>query len=352
MTLSRFRVLGKDALDTLFTRLQSGATVLAPRPDATNKGRASWGVATQLADVDFDAPRTDMSPKDAVFPQTECLLHLHPGDADRLFEEAPVPEGTVVLLTIHPCDARALALLDTMFVQDGLTNDKGWRLRRERTLLVGLSCADPCPTCFCTTTGGGPHHSAGMDLLLTDLDELYLVEICSPRGEALTQQLGDCLSPATHAHMEAALLQQKQAEALLPKAFNLAALTAIPTTEAYPHPVWARLGETCLNCGSCTYVCPTCHCFDIQDEMPAMGHGAGRRVRNWDSCMSPLFTLHASGHNPRATRAARVRQRFLHKFLYIPQKRDGLLGCVGCGRCVRLCPVNIDIRAVARDLGA
>jgi ferredoxin len=113
--------------------------------------------------------------------------------------------------------------------------------------------------------------------------------------------------------------------------------------------MWDKVYESCLNCGTCTFVCPTCHCFDIQDEVKGT---EGRRVRNWDYCMSWLFTVHGTGHNPRPSKKERVRQRFMHKFKYIPMKRDGEIGCVGCGRCVQLCPVNIDVREVVNQMNA
>jgi formate hydrogenlyase subunit 6/NADH:ubiquinone oxidoreductase subunit I len=119
--------------------------------------------------------------------------------------------------------------------------------------------------------------------------------------------------------------------------------------ELYEAGHWSRVQESCLNCGTCTYCCPTCHCFDIQDETQGE---AGRRVRNWDTCMSWLFTMHGTGHNPRGSKLDRVRQRFMHKFKYIPAKRGGEIGCVGCGRCVQLCPVNIDVRRVVNDMNA
>jgi formate hydrogenlyase subunit 6/NADH:ubiquinone oxidoreductase subunit I len=95
----------------------------------------------------------------------------------------------------------------------------------------------------------------------------------------------------------------------------------------------------CLGCGACAYVCPTCACFDIQDE----GTGnKGTRVRCWDSCAFSLFTLHTSGHNPREEQTERWRQRILHKFLYMPERQQ-VYGCVGCGRCSRGCPVDMNI---------
>ncbi len=110
--------------------------------------------------------------------------------------------------------------------------------------------------------------------------------------------------------------------------------------------MWGDLTETCLGCGVCTYLCPTCHCFDICDEAAT---AAGERIRVWDSCQFPLFTQEASGANPRPSGKERFRQRIMHKFSYLPKERD-MAGCVGCGRCVAECPVNLDIREVLEKL--
>jgi ferredoxin len=115
-------------------------------------------------------------------------------------------------------------------------------------------------------------------------------------------------------------------------------------TDLFDAPFWDDVGFSCINCGTCTYLCPTCWCFDIQDEV--LGK-EGDRMRNWDSCMFPLFTLHGSGHNPRDYKMNRVRQRFMHKLKYYVDKYQNGVQCSGCGRCVRYCPVNIDIRDVA-----
>lgn len=108
---------------------------------------------------------------------------------------------------------------------------------------------------------------------------------------------------------------------------------------------WQDLHDRCLGCAVCTYLCPTCYCFDIQDE--ARGP-KGERARNWDSCMFPLYTLETSGHNPRPTGRERWRQRLNHKFNYY-LRQYGLPACVGCGRCIVNCPVNIDIRNVVSE---
>jgi formate hydrogenlyase subunit 6/NADH:ubiquinone oxidoreductase subunit I len=118
--------------------------------------------------------------------------------------------------------------------------------------------------------------------------------------------------------------------------------------KGFEDPIWNRLTESCIGCGACTYLCPTCHCFDIADEQH---HYQGRRIRTWDSCQYPQFTRHASGHNPRPARKHRLRQRFMHKFSYTVEK-SGDIYCVGCGRCVVHCPVNLDIREVIRAFSA
>ena len=114
----------------------------------------------------------------------------------------------------------------------------------------------------------------------------------------------------------------------------------------YDDPFWDELHLKCLGCGACTYLCPTCHCFDIVDEGNAV---RGKRVRNWDTCQFALFTHHTSGHNPRQSGKERMRQRVMHKFNYFVENQ-GEIACVGCGRCVRNCPVNLDIRAVIEGI--
>jgi len=142
---------------------------------------------------------------------------------------------------------------------------------------------------------------------------------------------------------------KQQAEAGIKSGVAFDNIAKATIMNLYEADFWEDSAFACLNCGTCTYVCPTCWCFDIQDET----HGKkGVRLKAWDSCMYPLFTLHTTGHNPRDTKVQRVRQRFMHKLKYYTDKYEDGIMCVGCGRCIRSCPVNIDIRNVCQLMNA
>jgi ferredoxin len=226
-------------------------------------------------------------------------------------------------------------------------DDPYFRKNRERTVLIGLSCDNPCGTCFCTETGGSPMGTEGLDIAVTELPEGgFIVEAGSERGEALTDLIGD---QETVSGKEQAWLEEKREEWAGKAAGEKDLAETFRSTDMmklYNAPFWQEIADSCINCGTCTFLCPTCYCFDIQDEN--MG-GMSRRIRYWDSCMFPLFTKHASGHNPRGEKLQRCRNRFMHKMRYFPE-RFGPLSCVGCGRCLRLCPVNIDIREVVEKM--
>ena len=270
----------------------------------------------------------------------------NPSDPEgMIMHDEPLLEGKRALMNIRPCDAKAFGVLDMIFCQDDYTDDVYWRDKREKTLLIALACNNPCPTCFCTSVGCGPHHEQGSDLLLVDLGDEFLVKVISEKGAQAAASLPD----AGQAQADQAAEAKSKAEAAITGAVAVDHINEAEVLDLFNLPMWDRVHESCLNCGTCTFCCPTCHCFDIQDETRGE---AGRRVRNWDYCMSWLFTVHGTGHNPRPTKKERVRQRFMHKFKYIPVKRGGEIGCVGCGRCVQLCPVNIDVRAVVNQMNA
>jgi ferredoxin len=309
--------------------------------------------------LSLDFGNTTLSPKSFFFPQTECLLRFATqGPQAGLAVTEPQGTRKTLLFGIRPCDAAAFALLDRVFAQDASATDPFWASRRERTALVGLACNTPDATCFCTAMGGGPHGTTGLDILVRDLGDELLFSPVTALGRELLAEAARAV-PAAPARGERGGAALGRAETLrlgaeavmarspLASGLTLEAVSRRGLRTVHALGIWPRIAETCLTCGACTFTCPTCHCFDIQDETKGP---SGRRVRNWDTCMSWLFTAHASGHNPRPTKVERVRQRFLHKFKYMPMNLGGRPGCVGCGRCVRQCPVNIDIREVLRTM--
>jgi ferredoxin len=213
------------------------------------------------------------------------------------------------------------------------------------TTIIGLGCNSPPSTCFCTSLGGGPFSKEGSDVFLTDIGESFLVEVLTDKGARV---IGDKLfQDATSNELE--LARRIEAEAIR-KVVSVVEIEGLKEKldGIVESPFWDTLHEKCLGCGVCTFLCPTCHCFDVVDEA---WNERGERVRNWDSCMFPLYTLETSGHNPRPTGRERMRQRVMHKFNYFIVNY-GEVACVGCGRCIRECPVNFDIRKAISEVWA
>ncbi len=187
----------------------------------------------------------------------------------------------------------------------------------------------------------------GMDIAMSKVEGgYYLAAILTEKGERLLEHLPDAQEASPEEQKRLAEMQGRASSGTGAAGDPAEILKKKALMDLYNAPFWQKLADSCINCGACTFLCPTCYCFDIQDETL---NGKGRRIRYWDSCMFPLFTQHASGHNPRGQKVQRVRNRFMHKLKYFPE-RFGPLLCVGCGRCIRECPVNIDIREVMRDL--
>ena len=294
---------------------------------------------------DLNCLNTRLSPKAIVHPQSHPMFEysLDEKQADHHIMK-PVEAGEIsrAVVGVRPCDAKAFQLVKLNFDTPEY-KDPYWLNAYAATTFVGLACNDPCSTCFCTTSGCGPFHEEELDILLIDMGEEYAANILTEKGAHLAGAAG-WNAVEEEMGMDGRLADQKQAaEAKIRSFVKTDRLREVETTALYEAPFWEEIAFSCINCGTCTYACPTCWCFDIQDET----HGqSGKRMRNWDSCMYPLFTLHGSGHNPRSTKIHRVRQRFMHKLKYFVDKYDAGIQCVGCGRCVRLCPVNIDIRKV------
>jgi len=301
-------------------------------------------------DIDLTYLNTRMSPKGLFHPQAERMFVYSLAKDDPqagILKEAPKDFSPRVILGIRPCDAKAFRLDDANF-DAGSIQDPWWVERRKTTTLVGLACNSPCSTCFCTSVGTGPFGTAGLDVLLVDTGDGYMAQAVSDKGRELLADASQAEEGSQDMAGKAAELK-KAAESSLGKVLDVDPIARKDMMELFNASFWDEVQFACINCGTCTFLCPTCWCFDIQDEVSAE---SGDRIRLWDSCMFPLFTLHGSGHNPRSQKLQRVRQRFMHKLKYYQDKYKSGVACVGCGRCVKACPVNIDIRQVARMMSA
>ncbi len=287
-------------------------------------------------EADLTQPNPQKPAKDVFFPQSEVMFRYEQvGRESRIMSMEEVKRERI-LLGARPCDIAAISLIEKVFAGSD-SKDVYFLEKRRKTMIIGLGCNDPRSTCFCSSAGGHPFSRIGSDLFLVDLGETYLVEVLTERGRNL--QNSPYLKDANSEDLLLAKeLEEKASEKLGPQ-------VPIDGIERRldlmaESPFWDRVHEGCVGCRICTYLCPTCHCFDITDEGDSK---KGQRVRHWDSCLSPLYSLETSGHNPRPTTRERTRQRLMHKFNYFP-KNFGQVACVGCGRCIVYCPIHFDIR--------
>lgn len=241
------------------------------------------------------------------------------------------------MIGLKLCDVKAISVLDAIYLKQGPFQDPYYAARRENLALIATVCDDPRWSCFCTSVGNLDEWRKSADVMITDLGDKIYVEPTTDTGEKLTQ--GDFFkSPSPEDTAKKSEVWTKLL-ALPKRSFAGQDITAKVNWE---EPIWAEMAKKCLGCGICSYMCPSCSCFDIQDE--TIGSTI-ERYRCRDTCQSCDFTLMGAGHNPRPEKTMRVRQRVMHKFKYQPEQYS-LLGCTGCGRCVESCPVNIDMREI------
>lgn len=362
-----YKHLPKTELQTLIHAWMEEYLVYAPN---TRHKPDRFTHITESAQAILDAhPNTTYPPKSLFLPQSEVLLRMVAGTLQQSDEASP----PMLVLSIRPCDVQGLNLLDKVFLR-GDTVDPYWKAKREQATLVSVACSEPCRSCFCMAVGLSPFDSCGADAMLIPQQGAYIVRISTEKGRRLFHGLQDA-SPAQIEEMNQSrksaeagasvpfLPKDLSSQAKLPWHFRQIARPESSTGEqesgkameaqpwnlraqlyaVYDSEFWARIERACIGCGVCTFLCPTCHCFDIVDEFQR-----GERVRNWDTCMFRIYSQEASGHNPRTSNLERMRNRIMHKYAYFSD-RFKALGCTGCGRCVRHCPANIDIREIIRN---
>ncbi len=336
------RFIAKEKLDIFFAAASKALKLYIPVDTAAGKASyMQWKSGLKLA----SALNTTRSAKDFFFPQTENLVDFKiNGKSIEIIDPRRETEDFAIF-GVRACDARSFGILDKVFLADPV--DTYYKNKREHGIIMTMSCRRPAETCFCGAFGIDPTSPDG-DVNFTEVSDGYSIEALTERGESFLESLGDIFEECDASLADTAKAEIKAIMERLPLgSLKTDAFGGGKTKDFFNDEAWAELSESCLGCGACTFVCPTCQCYDIRDF--DTGHGI-KRFRCWDSCMYSDFTKMAHG-NPRLTQKERFRQRFMHKLVYFPENNNGEFGCVGCGRCLATCPISMNIVKVMKKLG-
>lgn len=336
------RKISLDKLQSLFAKIAESAKLYMPVDNAD--GSASYGEWSE-GTVWSDALNTAKSPKDLFFPQTEDLMRFKTEGKNIECIDIRSEVEDFVVFGVRACDVKSFDILDRVFLSE--PRDSFYAMKREKGIIISVACTRPAETCFCSAFGINAAEPTGDVSAWKTADALYL-QANTEKGSKLLDSLGGILEDASDADVAAQKENIAKIMDKLPlKDVSTDAFGGGKTKELFDDPAWDELSSACLGCGTCTFVCPTCQCYDIKDFNT--GNGV-IRYRCWDSCMYSEFTRMAHGNN-RLSQKERFRQRFMHKLVYYPENNDGLFSCVGCGRCVAKCPISMNIVKVMKKIG-
>jgi ferredoxin len=331
-----------EKFPAFLTFLQKEYTVYAPVQQGTETGFLPVEDESQIVK---NIHNTTLNPKNIFFPQAEVMFTYDKNG----IHTPPAPGKPIAVWGLRSCDTKSIRMLDEVFgnahqmPEKEMYKDNYWIDKYKNSILFTTACNDPLSTCFCNWFNSGPFDSEGSDVFVIDTGDSYLMEGISDQGKTLLADYQ--AAKADDSDLNKIKELKEKAEAVMGKPVELKDLKS-KLDKIWDDPLWDEIAAKCINCGACAYICPTCHCFDVSDEGK---QDKGQRVRLWDCCMFGLFTKEASGHNPRELSTNRVRQRVMHKYNYFVDNYNEFL-CTGCGRCVQVCPVNLDIRKVIKEI--
>ena len=323
------KLLKKASLEKLFEKLKSENTKMYAPVKKDNL--VNFSLVNTFGEICDDYILTVKSAKSVAFPKIEKIVDYELSkDSSKAIDIDTSTFPEVVLWGVRPCDAVGFDSLSAIFTWD--SKDTLYLSRLNKTFLISFSCFNSDNNCFCTSVNGNPGGTKGSDILFTKLSNGdYLAEIITEKGKQIMAKAPELFEAAPSEEKEKNLAQ-------VSVKFNVKEITD-NSAKFFENELWLEQSLRCIGCGACAFVCPTCACFDIQDESAGK---QGTRLRLWDSCGYSIFTMHTSGHNPREVQSQRWRQRIMHKFSYMPERLN-IVGCVGCGRCSRACPVDMNI---------
>lgn len=357
--------IARENLSALFRKIAEQQELYLP---VRRAGQVNFGVWSEEAVVDLDTLKSVKSPKDVFFPQSENLYTVKKEGRKLNVCPQDLQERDFVVFGMRSCDVQGLCVLDRVFLSEPV--DTYYAARREHGAIVALACHEPEESCFCKVFGidcanpgalpetaegtGAENKKGGADVAAWLIGEELYWKAQTEKGEKLTEALKGILTDTVETEEQRKLAGEKVAreqaairaivEQLPYSHLSLDGWNGAALNEKFNSPLWEELYKPCLACGTCTFVCPTCQCYDIKDY--DTGHGV-QRYRCWDSCMYSDFTMMAHGNN-RTSQMQRFRQRFMHKLVYFPANNDGMYSCVGCGRCVEKCPASLNIVKVIK----
>ena len=334
--------IAKENLSALFRMIAENQELYLPVKTAGQTNFKTWA---EEAEVDLDTLKTVKSPKDAFFPQSENLYSVKKEGKKLHVEPEALKNQDFVVFGMKACDVQAVQVLDNVFLTDPV--DTFYAARRKHGTIVAMACHEPEESCFCKVFGiDCAEPKADVAVWMVE-NEMYWKSL-TEKGEALTAAVKELLTEADSTDEEKVEAEKTAVRNIVEKLpysnLSLEGWNGDALTGKFNSPVWEELDKPCLACGTCTFVCPTCQCYDIKDYNT--GHGV-QRYRCWDSCMYSDFTMMAHGNN-RTSQMQRFRQRFMHKLVYYPANNNGMYSCVGCGRCVEKCPSSLNIVKVIK----
>ncbi len=339
-----YKIAVKD-IASLFQAIAKEQTLYLP---VEKPGQVDYDEYKKGVKVKLDTLNTAKSPKGYFFPQSDTIINFDRGRTKIEIEPVKPLEDDFVIFGVRACDVRGMEILDRVFLSDPV--DTFYEARRKHGTIVSLACREPEESCFCNVFGIDSAEP-GADVTTWIAGGELFWKANTDKGEKLTKTLEKVLTKADKKDEKTVEDAKKDLRAIMDqlplKDLKLDRFKEENLQDIFDDERWKELYVSCLGCGTCTFVCPTCQCYDIKDFNT--GHGI-QRYRCWDSCMYSEFTQCAAS-NPRTTQMERFRQRFMHKLVYYPANNDGLYMCVGCGRCVQKCPVSMNIAKVIKSLG-
>lgn len=330
--------LPKQKLDFFTSVLQQFGEVHAP---VERNGRFVFERLQRWSDARLEYNRTILPPKKYFLPPREALFRYEEGKGYLPCQDGL--EDKIVLFAVHACDIYALNILDQVF--GGKYPDPYYQSRRKHVAIIGIDCT-PDEHCFCRSMRA-EFVEQGFDLFLSDIGDYFLTFVGTARGDDMVLATGPLFEAVTREDIDEYKRRSSEKRQAFRLDIDIRDLPRIFEME-YQAEIWDELGQRCLSCGACSMVCPTCYCYDVIDEIE-LGSRNGKRTRYWDSCLFSTHALVAGGENFRESRSSRIKFRFYHKQRGFVAEY-GRPSCVGCGRCIEVCPVKIDIIEVINKL--